>query len=502
MKPPAHFLRATAARCHAVIAAAVALAAAPGLALAAALLSTFPTAAHARDLWTVYQTALAQDAAYRAAGYEYQRARLALPLAESAFRPAVTLRGSAQHSDTGGTPAGATGNDSDQQINLNADLRVYDRALRGAVSQAELQAEGARLRLAQAHDALIIRVADRYFQLLAAVDGLEVARRQKASIQRQMHLTAERLRVGLGTETDLLDARARFQRAVSDEIQAADRIDNAAHALRQITGGATVRADATGDGTTGDGTTGDAGATDGATVDAGADTGTVAAETTTENLAPLADDAPLPAPDPAAPGAWIAKALADNLGVRVATIDLAIARLEVTRQRAARWPNLTVSAGQRWRDSSAPPPSETDTTSVTATLNWPLHQRGAVHLRARQAAFQVNAAEQRLEERRRQVAADAASAYRAVASGISRVEALAEAVRAGAGSLRAKQDGFRAGLTTNIDVLDAQRDLSRSRTDYLGARYDFIRAALRLERDAGDLDEADLRRVNAWLERD
>jgi len=306
-----------------------------------------------------------------------------------------------------------------------------------------------------------------------------------------MHLTAERLRVGLGTETDLLDARARFQRAVSDEIQAADRIDNAAHALRQITGGATVEA-------------GDAGATDGATVDAAGDATTVAAaaENPAENLAPLADDAPLPAPDPAAPGAWIAKALADNLGVRVATIDLAIARLEVTRQRAARWPNLTVSAGQRWRDSSAPPPSETDTTSVTATLNWPLHQRGAVHLRARQAAFQVNAAEQRLEERRRQVAADAASAYRAVASGISRVEALAEAVRAGAGSLRAKQDGFRAGLTTNIDVLDAQRDLSRSRTDYLGARYDFIRAVLRLERDAGDLDEADLRRVNAWLERD
>ena len=496
MKPPAPLLRATAARCHGVIAAAVALAksAAPAVALAAALAAAlaFPATAHARDLWTVYQTALAQDAAYRAAGYEYERARLALPLAESAFRPAVTLRSSAQHSDTSGTPAGATGSDSDQQINLNADLRVYDRALRGAVSQAELQAEGARLRLAQAHDALIIRVADRYFQLLAAVDGLEVARRQKASIQRQMHLTAERLRVGLGTETDLLDARARFQRAVSDEIQAADRIDNAAHALRQITGGATVGAGDAGDRTTGDG---DDTAADAATVAA-------AAENPAENLAPLADDAPLPAPDPAAPGAWIAKALADNLGVRVATIDLAIARLEVTRQRAARWPNLTVSAGQRWRDSSAPPPSETDTTSVTATLNWPLHQRGAVHLRARQAAFQVNAAEQRLEERRRQVAADAASAYRAVASGISRVEALAEAVRAGAGSLRAKEDGFRAGLTTNIDVLDAQRDLSRSRTDYLGARYDFIRAALRLERDAGDLDEADLRRVNAWLERD
>lgn len=413
--------------------------------------------AHARDLWTVYQTALAQDAAYRAAGYEYERARLGLPLAETAFRPAVTVQGSAQHLDTSGTPAGDA--DTDHQLNLNADLRIYDRQLRGEVGRAELQTEAARLRLAQAHEDLIIRVADRYFQLLAAVDGREVARRQKASIQRQMDLTAERLRVGLGTETDLLDARARFQQAVSDEIQAGDRIANAAQALRQITGGE----------------------------------GTAAA------LAPLIDDAPLERPDPAAPDAWIAKALRDNLGARAAAIDLAIARVEVRQQRAARWPSVTMSAGHRWRDATIADSGRTDSSSLTATLNWPLHQRGAVQLRARQAAFRVNAAEQLLEQRRRQVEADTASAYLAVASGISRVEALSEAVRAGAGSLRAKEEGFRAGLTTNLDVLDAQRDLSRSRTDYLSARYDFIRAVLRLERHAGDLDESDLRRVNAWL---
>lgn len=432
-------------------------------ALALALAAALASAAHARDLvvvvdlWAVYQTALAQDAAYRAAGYDYRRAQLGLPLAESAFRPAVTLQGSAQHLDTSGTPAGDA--DTDQQLSLSADLRIYDRMLRGEVGRAELQTEAARLRLAQAREDLITRVADRYFQLLAAVDGREVARRQKASIQRQMDLTAERLRVGLGTETDLLDARARFQQAVSDEIQAGDRIDNAARALRQITGGAE----------------------------------------NADQLAPLNDDAPLERPDPAAPGAWIARARRDNLGARAAAIDLALARREVSRQHAARWPRVTVSAGHRWRDATIADSGRTDSSSFTATLDWPLHQRGAVQLRARQAAFQVNAAEQRLEERRRQVEADTAAAYLAVASGISRVAALAEAVRAGAGSLRAKEEGFRAGLTTNIDVLDAQRDLSRSRTDYLSARYDFIRAVLRLERHAGDLDESDLRRVNAWL---
>lgn len=425
-------------------------------AVATAVAAASPAAA--ADLWSVYQTALGQDAAYRAAGFDYESARLALPLAKSAFRPQVSLQGTTQHSDTVGTPNGAA--DADHQINLNADLRIYDRMRRGEVGIAEMQTEAARLRFWQSREDLITRVADRYFRLLAAVDGREVARRQKASIQRQMDLTAERLRVGLGTETDLLDARARFQQAVSDEIQAANRIDNAAHALRQITGAATAEAPA-----------------------------------------PLMHDAPLPHPSPADLAAWIAAAQANNLGVRAAAVDLGIARMEIARQKAARAPSVTLSAGHRWRDTTIADSGRTDSSSVTATLNWPLHQRGAVHLRARQASLRFNAAEQRLIERRRQVEADTASAYLEVASGISRVRALREAVRAGAGSLRAKEEGFRAGLTTNLDVLDAQRDLSRSRTDYLSARYDFIRAVLRLERAAGDLDEDDLRRVNSWLSR-
>ena len=262
--------------------------------------------------------------------------------------------------------------------------------------------------------------------------------------------------MGLGTETDLLDARARFQQAVSDEIQADNRIDNAVQALKRITG------------------------------------------SMPDALSPLAADAPLERPAPESMRTWIEKALQNSLALTVARLDLEIARFEIEKQKAARWPNLMISASQRWRDTNTPFTGN-DSTSFSATLNWPLHQRGAIRLRTRQAALNLNAVEQRLEERERQVESDTASAYLAVASGISRVDALSEAVRAGAASLRAKEEGFRAGLTTNLDVLDAQRDLSRSRTDYLSARYDFIRAVLRLEREVGDLDEADVKRVNTWL---
>ena len=60
--------------------------------------------------------------------------------------------------------------------------------------------------------------------------------------------------------------------------------------------------------------------------------------------------------------------------------------------------------------------------------------------------------------------------------------------------------GFAAGLITNLDVLDAQRDLFQARRNYLRARYDYVLAVLNLEQAAGQLDEDDVARVNNWLE--
>ena len=76
---------------------------------------------------------------------------------------------------------------------------------------------------------------------------------------------------------------------------------------------------------------------------------------------------------------------------------------------------------------------------------------------------------------------------------------MAEAVRAGAGALLAKEAGFAAGLNTNIEVLDAQRDLFSAERNYLKERYDYVLEILQLEALIGDLDSDDLRRVNTWL---
>ena len=447
----------------------------------AVVLLTLQTA-HGEDLWGIYQIALSRDPAYAAAGYEYQRTKLDLPLARTTLLPAISLRGTAERLRSDDVADDTENNGTDHRSSLNADLMLFNlESIRG-FTQAKLRVAGAKIGFEDARADLILRVADRYFQVLAAGDNKEVAGRQKTAIQRQMDLASKRLTVGLGTRTDLFDAEARFQQAVADVIAADNRIDNAVQALREITGDMTD--DMPGD--MPDETTGDA----------------------RGDLATLGENAPLEPPQPASLEVWIERALANNRALKVENLNLEVAAVEIKKQRAARWPNLDLNLARNWRETGSVASNsgatfgqnrETDSTSVAATLNWPLFLGGAIHVKTKQAALRYNAAERIREEIKRRVESDTTSAYLAVVSGISQVEALSKAIRAGENALRAKEEGFRAGLTTNLDVLDAQRDLSSSHTDYLGARYDFILSVLRLERAAGDLDEDDLKRINAWL---
>ena len=143
---------------------------------------------------------------------------------------------------------------------------------------------------------------------------------------------------------------------------------------------------------------------------------------------------------------------------------------------------------------------DSTTAFVGLQLNFPLYLGGSIKLRTEQAGLLYNREDRLLEQARRIAASDTTSAFLDVSSGVSQVEALFEAISAGESALEAKEEGFSAGLTTNLDVLDAQRDLSQSLTDYLRARYTYILSFLELERAAGQLDEEDMQRVNSWLE--
>ena len=63
-----------------------------------------------------------------------------------------------------------------------------------------------------------------------------------------------------------------------------------------------------------------------------------------------------------------------------------------------------------------------------------------------------------------------------------------------------RSEGFKAGVNTNVEILDAVRDLYGSERNYINAKYQFILSTLKLKQVAGKLEVADLERVNSWLE--
>jgi outer membrane protein len=67
-------------------------------------------------------------------------------------------------------------------------------------------------------------------------------------------------------------------------------------------------------------------------------------------------------------------------------------------------------------------------------------------------------------------------------------------------AVEAKTQGFDAGINTNLNVLDATRDLYRAKRDLSSARYDYLLNMLRLKQAAGTLGESDVAQINSWLE--
>ena len=410
------------------------------------------------DLWDVYRLALENDARYLAAQANYEAAKIDLPLARSIFRPSVNGFGTLgqERSDISGS--NVTSDNS--QIGAGLDLLLFDRSRRIGISQAELLVEDALIQLDIERDLLTLRVSEAYFNLLASRDAKEVARLQRITIQRQLDLAEERLDVGLGTRTDLFDARARLEQANADVIAADILINNARQALIEII------------------------------------------NVTPKTIATLEEDSPLDLPSPNDIDHWTNLARTNNLRVQSEGLNLLVASQEVDRQRAGRSPSVNLGADYSYNNRDigfGTGEDEYNSTGIGLSLNWPVYQGGSIKLRTQQAGLRYNAAEQLLESARRRATSDSTTAFLSVTSGITQVEALAEAIVAGESALQAKEEGFSAGLTTNLDVLDAQRDLSRSRVDYLRARYNYIISLLELEQAAGDLGDEDIQYINEWL---
>ena len=436
-------------------------------ALAAGLLFLAPVA-RAEDLLTVYSLAHESDPKFRAAQSVYLAEREKLPQARAGLMPTLTARASRDRNKNetvtdsfiiGRPSAGFEYSSSEYMLSLSQP--VYNAAIFSGFSQAKAEVRRAEAEYAVAAQDLILRVAQVYLEMLLAQDSLEFTRAEKTSIRRQWESAEARLKVGLATITDVHDARARYETAAAQEIEAENGLQDKREALRELTG------------------------------------------RLPESPARIGVNMPLITPEPADINQWVEKSLAQNYSLLAKREAADGAREEIKRQRAGHYPTLDL-VGTRTRNdadgSVTGPGIRADNTVVGLQLNVPLFQGGLIGSRTEEAAHRYDATQQEFEATRRATERTARAAYLGVAGGMAKVTALTQAVVAGESALNAKTEGFAAGVNTNIDVLDASRDLYRAKRDMSSARYDYLLNMLRLKQAAGTLGENDLAQINGWLQ--
>ncbi|MGH8584272.1 MAG: TolC family outer membrane protein [Gammaproteobacteria bacterium] len=427
-------------------------------------------AAQAADLMALFGEAERNDPTYLAVKSGLEATRELKPQARAqAFLPKVDIQAEMAREFQEITPAADGGGASfgggefeflSGGYTLNVTQPVYHHDRYAQLKQADSRIRASELELDAALQDLIVRLSERYFDVLAAADSLEFAQAEKNALARQLEQTRERFGVGLLPITDVEEAQAGHDLAVAQEIEADNLLDNAHEALREIVG-----------------------------------------RYHTE-FSRLREGIPLLRPAPADIEVWSRKAQEQNLALGRARAEAETARQEIQRQTSGHYPTLDVvgrhgfnTTGGRFGNV------ETDASAIGLQLTIPVFEGGQVNSRTREAGHRYTQALQQMEAAQRAAHRQARESYLGVVAGVSRVQALKQAVVSTRTAVESTSAGFEVGTRTGVDVVAAERALSRARRDYARARYDYVLNGLRLKRAAGTLSVADLKAVNGWLVR-
>jgi outer membrane protein len=416
---------------------------------------------HAADLMAVYREALEQDAQYSAARASYQAAQEKLPQGRAGLLPTLTFSGVRRRQliDRIGAPEVTIDN---QSLTITATQPIYRKENFVIYEQAKIQVAQADSQFILASQDLILRVAQAYFDILASQVNVEVAEAQKKAIGEQLELAKRNFQVGTATIVDTYEAQARYDLTLSQEIAARNDLEVRRRSLQQIIG---------------------------RMPDALLRPNEVTSELLTLKHQRMED--------------WITLAEQNNLTLKIQEAIYNIARQDVERAKAGHYPTLDLVA--IYSDQKGVGGTITgrgiDLTSreIGLQLNVPLFQGFAVQSRVREALANQERAHQDLNNTRRNSVLLVSQQYLNVTNGMAQVRALQQAVISSRSQLDSTRLGRDVGVRTEVDVLNAQQLFFSARRDLAQARYNLLMSRLRLEAEAGELDEDDVRQINEVL---
>lgn len=453
--------------------------------LRAALLTLGCTSLSFADtLQDVYELAVKNDPQLKAAEANYMANSENIGVARSTLLPQISGQYYVQESEResrgigitgfgpGGATFGVTNSDTvtdGEGYSLTLNQAIFDLGAwfgYEAVKKSERQAQA---QFAAAQQALMVRVAEAYLNVLRAEDNLAANRAEERAAKRQMEQTQQRFDVGLIAITDVHEARANHDSTVARRLNAEGQLGAAKELLSVLTN-----------------------------VEHG-------------QLWILDEEFPIAEPTPSDRSEWVSFALENNLDLKAARLGAEAAKQTATAKKTLHLPNISGSytvnnskddKADNTNSALSSPSSFTDAENKTwrINVNVPIFSGGRVSAERKQAYAQYDAAYQQSVLLQRQTVQATRAQHINVLTAVQTVKARKQATVSTQSALEATEAGYEVGTRNIVDVLQAQRASYAAQRDYANARYDYILSSLKLKQLAGTLSANDLMDINKWLE--
>lgn len=324
-----------------------------------------------------------------------------------------------------------------------------------ALAQANLAVDQADYQLRAAAQDLLVRLTQAWFDTMQARDGMMSADAQVLTVRQRLELAQRGHEKGVLAQTDVEDARAKFEQANAELAVAQSDLEIKLATLEQIIG---------------------------------------AAELTppllAEHFALMSFDGNTLEP-------WLRQVETGNPSLLAAQRALDAANEEVRKQRAEHEPTLDLVASygknsQGVGISGGQTGFDTRMGTVGLQFNLPLYAGGGQNAKVREALALQEKAAQELEAARRKARLEAKQAWYGWRAGQVRESSARQELQSAELALKGAQSARTRGVKADTDVLQAQQRHAVALRDWRKARYDVVIHQVKLKAASGQLSSDDL----------
>jgi outer membrane protein len=419
--------------------------------------------AYSEDLMTIYHQALEADPESKAAAINIEITKEQTQEALGQMLPQIS--GSANWSEnrqttdaSGKTPSNSR-NYPGTRYSASINQTLFDFSKFWNWRRANTVEEQYSAENIAAQHALIHKVIEKYFGVLEAEDQLYFYQTEKNAMAKRLEQTQKQFAKQLVKVTDVYEVEARLDQLKASEIEAETIVVTAKESLKELT------------------------------------------NTPFSDLYKLRDTVDYKPLDGQLEQ-WLEVAKSENPTLAAQLKAIEAAHDSVTVQKSKFLPDVDLQLNYYNTNTSYQNMQTSQYAMQTGSINIsvPIFDGGVSIHQLFESEHKLELAKNENEAKIRALVKETSDSFLSSNASVRRIEASRKALASAAKSREANEHGFKLGVKTVTDILNAQQEEFKAKRELSQAKYAYIKHRARFMRSVGMITEQNIEEVNTWLQ--